>query len=771
MPEVDTDQKRLRLRIADPRNMFPILLLLLLVALWGTTLNLIEAERTGAELAAAASARELAETYEAQVVRALREIDQTLKFVKYTYRYKGEQQVLADLKERKLLLPDFLFVVSVINDMGDLSTSTRMFEARNVANEDYFKAQLAMDELFVGLPRKDQESGEWKLVFSRRLVNDKDEFAGIVSVSVDAWYFVSGYEASNLGEQGVLGLLGTDGVFRVRRTGETIVSSEEIVYEQLVTDSEDEFEEAEARVMINDWDGVERYTRARKLFEFPLAVVLGLSVDEKLQPIVELKRRYLSRAFLASLALMGVMAVLGGLSLKLQRSRQEVLKEQMAHAERVEYLAYHDGLTGLANRSLFSELLNQGIAQSSRYKRKLALLFLDLDRFKLINDTLGHDAGDELLKGVAIRLQDSLREADIVARLGGDEFVVILPDSNDEKDLSEVAGKILRAVGEPFMLAGQKFRITVSIGISIYPQDGLDEQSLIKSADLAMYHAKEGGKNNFRFYSDELNKESLERMALESGLRAAMERNELLLYYQEKRELLTNEVTGVEALLRWQHPELGLVAPMQFIPLAEQTGLIIPIGKWVIETACKQSVAWQAEGMKPRKMAINLTARQFADAHLVEDIANALRVSDMDPKLLELEITEAVFMSDVDSAVEVLTRIKKMGVRVAIDNFGTSYTSLSTLDKFKFDVIKIDGSIIRDAATNVQDRLFTEAIISMGKRLALTVVAEGVETEEQAQFLRSRDCDEVQGFFYDEPESAEIKSAGWKDISASPQTV
>lgn len=754
-----------RQKITEPYVLFPSLAVLLLGILWGTTWNLIRVERSAAEMAAASSAGELAETYEAQVVRALREIDQTLKVVKYAYEKGEEQQALTNLAARQLLLPDFLFVVSMTDKAGYVRASTGATDAAemsvaNVANEDYFRFQLDEDGFAIGRPRQDESSGEWQLVFSRGLADPDGEFAGIVMVSVGVDYFVSGYDIAKLGQQGLLGLLGTDGIFRVMRTGETVASGEVVDYSTLVRELDEDSDETPSFVMVNGWDGVKRFTSARKLYEFPVAVVLGLSFDEQMQPVAVQHRIYVIRAAAASVSLIILMTLLARLSMQLQRSRQRAMEEQITHAEQVEHLAYHDGLTGLPNRSFFSKLLSQGIAEAGRYNRKLALLFLDLDRFKLINDTLGHDVGDDLLKEVAVRLREALRETDIVARLGGDEFVVILPETNEEKYLSEVGKKILQSVGKAYELAGQNFRITVSIGISVFPVDGQDEQTLMKSADIAMYHAKDTGKNNFRFYSEELNKESLERMALESSLRVALERNELLLHYQEKRDLQSNQVTGVEALLRWQHPELGLVAPRQFLPLAEETGLIVPIGKWVIETACKQCMAWQAKGVPPRKMAINLTARQFGDAHLIDDLAGALRVSGMDPGLLELEITEIVFMSNIDKAVEILTRVKAMGVRVAIDNFGTSYTSLSTLKQFQFDAVKIDGSIIRDSVTNEEDRALTEAIISMGKRLALTVVAEGVETLEQATFLRDSHCDEVQGFYYDKPAPAESKSTG-----------
>jgi diguanylate cyclase (GGDEF)-like protein len=744
-------------RFTHPPVLFALVAVLLLSTLWGTTLNLVRIEDENARLGATLSSTEIAETYEAQVVRALREIDQTLKFVTYTYSLKGEKSVLAELQARTLLLPEFIFTVSTTDSAGNVvaststSASTSANDAPNIASRDYFQQQLKTDTFAVGSPQQDPKSGEWRLSFSRRLVNVSGDFAGVAVISVDASYFVSGYEQSKLGSQGVLGILGIDGVFRARRSGDAVFSGDAVEYSAIVTESENE--DPTAMLRVNPWDGERRYTVARKLYEFPLAVVVGLSEQEQLQPAAARKRLYLWRATGVSIALVALMALLGRLSWQLQQSRVRAMEEQVAHAQRVEYLAYHDSLTGLPNRSFFSKLLNQGMLEAKRYDRQIAALFMDLDRFKLINDTLGHGAGDELLIEVARRLKESLRESDTVARLGGDEFVVLLPEQNDEKSLTAVAEKILAAVAKPFTLAGQEYRVTVSIGISTYPRDAEDEQSLMKAADIAMYHAKERGKNNFQFYSAQLSANSLERLALEASLRRALERDEFRLHYQDKRNLRTGVVTGAEALLRWQHPDLGLILPLQFLSLAEETGLILPIGKWVIETACRHNMRALIAGRPALSVAVNLTARQFVDPELLNDIDRILRTTGMEPSLLELEITENALMSNLDKAVGILTGIKALGVRVAIDNFGTSYSSLSTLKTFHFDTIKIDGSVIRDAASNADDRSFIEAIIAMGRTLASTVVAEGVETGEQAQFLRdwSWSCDEVQGFYFSEP--------------------
>jgi diguanylate cyclase (GGDEF)-like protein/PAS domain S-box-containing protein len=427
------------------------------------------------------------------------------------------------------------------------------------------------------------------------------------------------------------------------------------------------------------------------------------------------------------------------------------ITERKRAEERIQYLATHDGLTGLPNRILFSQLLNHALQSARRYQRVFALFFIDLDRFKMINDTLGHDAGDQLLKEISTRFKQSLRAVDTVARLGGDEFVVLIEEINDLNYVTTVAQKILSATIKPLLIMGEECRVTASIGISLYPKDGEDEQSLMKNADNAMYFAKEEGKNNYQFFSKNIKSQSIERLSLETKLRSALERNELSLQYQAKLDVSTGEITGVEALLRWNNPELGPVTPTQFIPVAEEIGMIVPIGRWVLQTACAQNVAWQRQGLPKLCVAVNLSMRQLTDDHLIEDIEKALTDSAMDPNLLELEITESMVMHNPVRMLAVLTRIKKLGVRLAIDDFGTGYSSLAHLKNFPVDTLKIDRSFVRDIVQNSEDKAITRAIISMGKTLSLTIIAEGVENQEQMNFLQEQSCDEVQGFHFSKP--------------------
>jgi diguanylate cyclase (GGDEF)-like protein len=433
--------------------------------------------------------------------------------------------------------------------------------------------------------------------------------------------------------------------------------------------------------------------------------------------------------------------------------------ERKQAEERTEYLATHDGLTGLPNRAMFNHLLDASIRVGRRYERKFAMMFIDLDRFKQVNDTLGHAAGDALLVEVSSRLRSCLRESDVVARLGGDEFVVILSEVTENHRVAKVAGNVLAALGKPLLLSDQECGVTASIGIALFPADGGDAETLTKHADIAMYTAKEEGKNDFRFFSSEIKSQSVERLKLETNLRQALDGNELFLHYQPKLSVATGRVTGVEALLRWNHPVLGELSPNQFVPLAEETGLIVPIGRWMLKTACLQSMEWQRRGLMPVSVAVNLSPRQFADVNLLRDVDGALADSGLAPHLLQLEISESTVMLNVGRAVELLDAIQSRGVRLAITDFGMGYSSMSLMKRFPIDTIKIDRSFMRDLPQGTEDKGIAEAIIGMGKALGLTVIAEGVETSDQEVFVRNHACDELQGFLFSQAVSSEDLAA------------
>jgi len=423
--------------------------------------------------------------------------------------------------------------------------------------------------------------------------------------------------------------------------------------------------------------------------------------------------------------------------------------------ERVQYLATHDPLTGLPNRAMFWQLVALAIESAKRRNCKVAILYIDLDRFKIINDSLGHEAGDVLLREMASRFRECLHGSDVLARLGGDEFVVLLPEVAGQAQVALVARLLLSAALRPVQIYGQECRVTASIGICLHPHDGQEDQDVMKHADLAMYQAKEQGKNTYQFYSAAAHTRSAGRILIETQLRHALERNEFSLHYQAKVQVDTDVITGVEALLRWTNPSLGSTPPVQFIPVAEATGLILPIGRWVLRTACEQNARWLQAGLPPVRMCVNLSLLQLEDKALIGDLRTALRESGLPPHLLELELTESMIMHNAERAVRVLTEIKELGIRLAIDDFGTGYSSLAQLKRFPVDTLKVDRSFIRDLPRDPDDRAIAEAIIAMGKTLSLTIVAEGVETPEQKAFLREKACDEMQGYYFSVPLPAE----------------
>lgn len=427
------------------------------------------------------------------------------------------------------------------------------------------------------------------------------------------------------------------------------------------------------------------------------------------------------------------------------------ITEKKQAEERIHHLAYHDALTGLANRVLFKDRLTQSLVQAKRHKKSVAVMSVDIDRFKTINDTLGHPEGDVLLKIAAERIKESVREDDTVARTGGDEFELILPEFSQGENAGHVAQKILDNLARPCLLEGREVFITASIGIALYPADGQEQDELIKNADAAMYHAKEQGRNNYQFYTVEMNAAALERLTMENKLRRALERQEFLLHYQPKVDLHTGQVVGSEALLRWQCPDTGLVSPAEFIPLLEETGLIVPVGEWVLATACVQNKMWQDAGYRPHKVAVNLSPLQFGETDLVQAIRDILEQTGLDPCWLELEITEGSIMGDAEASVAKLHELRELGITIAIDDFGTGYSSLSYLTRFPVDVLKIDRAFVNDVTTNPESATLAEAIVAIGHSLKMEVVAEGVETEQQLNFMRSCRCDLIQGYYFSKP--------------------
>lgn len=431
------------------------------------------------------------------------------------------------------------------------------------------------------------------------------------------------------------------------------------------------------------------------------------------------------------------------------------ITERKQYEEMIRYQAFYDSLTGLPNRLLLKERICHEISYAKHTGKKLAVMYLDLDRFKLVNDTLGHDIGDKLLKEVAIRLEKCVQASDTVARIGGDEFVILLSRITNEQRAIETANKILQSIREPIIIDSHELYLSISIGVTIYPDDGEDEKTLMTNADVAMYRAKQNGKNNLQLYTPALNEKARERLEMENSLRRAIEYKEFVLYYQPKVDALNEKIIGMEALIRWQHPNWGLVPPQKFIPLAEETGLIVPIGEWVLRTACAHNKALQNAGFPPLVVAVNISALQFELQDLTKIISDILKETGLDPQYLELEITESIAMKNVKHTVKIINELKVMGIKFSIDDFGTGYSSLSQLSNFSVNKLKIDKSFVSKIDGEEDNSIIASTVLALGKSLKIGTVAEGVETQDQVNFFKENLCNEMQGYFFGKPMPSE----------------
>ncbi|MYM84953.1 EAL domain-containing protein [Duganella sp. FT50W] len=847
----ETRRARWLRRGLDTHVSLPLFALLLLAALWAVTFHEIDAEREHARQAAVDSLHEMLGTYEAQVARSIDGIDQTLRMLKYAVERKGALGALPELGREGLLPPGVVFVVSIVDRNGMTVASNPRALSISVADQGYFKVHQQRDSgaVFVSPVLRDAANSEWHLHFTRRLEDADGQFAGIVVVETDPAYFTSGYERSRLGERGMLGLVGTDGVVRALRTGDTLSFGQRlgtaanaiggrysgmrelhgIALNVLVGLDERElmagFEGRrreklwEATILSGallfitgslwlwSWQGArtrERMRRAQETYAAASAASLdaffvmrevrdsdGVIVDFR---IVDANQRAMqmtgsSKAQLCSSTLCTLIPQarengmlrhltqvmrMGGMHEQEWQNSAPQLRARWLHQqavavqggvvaivrdiserklaeERMLHLAHHDMLTGLPNRSLIGDRLDQTIAQVRRHGGSVMVAFIDLDGFKLVNDGLGHNAGDELLKVVASRMSGCLGASDTVGRFGGDEFVLLLNETEAADDAALVLERVREAVLRSVSVSGQDVQVSCSIGVAVYPDDGDDAGLLLKNADAAMYRAKELGKNNIQFYTREMNASIEEKLLLLEGLRRALEEDQFHLLYQPKVDLHTGQVFGVEALVRWQHPEHGMVGPDRFIPLAEESGLIIALGDWVLRTACAQNRAWQDAGLPPLRVSVNVSPRQFEEPQLVQRVQRALADAGLAAEWLELEVTEGVIMRDLQQAVAKMAMVKAMGASLSIDDFGTGYSSLSALKSFPISTLKIDKSFVRDLGNGSGDEAIASSIISLAHRLKLRVIAEGVETEQQRAFLCENGCDEMQGYLFSRP--------------------
>ena len=856
----------------DTHISLPLFALLLLVAIWLLSLHEIDVERARARTAAGDSLREALATYEAQVARGLDGIDQTLRVLKYAVERRGTLGALPELAREGLLPSGLVFSVSIVDRDGMTVASSPQATPISVADQRYFNFHQERDSgaIFVGEPMRDAAKTDWHLHFTRRLDDEKGNFAGVVMVETDPAYFTSGYERSRMGERGMLGLIGTDGVVRALRIGDKVSFGQ-----RLAAPATPPHLQSVARP--HPQDGVSRFSGVSELHGVALKVVAGLDEQEQMAAFERKRREILWRAGAASLALAIATGLLWLWSWQGARHRARVRRAQETYAaasaasldaffvmrevrdgagaivdfnivdansraeqftgvsrerlcrttllrlvpmarengmfadlvrvtqaggvheqewentipelsarwlhqqvvpveggvvaivrditerklaeERMQHLAHHDTLTGLPNRILITERLELTVAEARRDvggdDATLLVAFIDLDGFKLVNDGLGHNAGDALLKVVAGRMAACLRPGDSVGRFGGDEFVLMLREAatvdGEDAGAAAVLERVREAVLQPISVGGQQVQVSCSIGVAVHPNDGADAETLLMHADAAMYRAKELGKNNCQFYAREMNAEIEQKLVLLEGMRQALEHRQFRLVYQPKVDLRTGRIFGAEALVRWEHPEHGVIGPDRFIPLAEESGMIVALGEWVLREACHQNRAWQDAGLPPLCISVNVSPRQFEEGRLVERVALALADSDMAPRWLELEVTEGVIMRDLTRALGKMEQLRTMGVALSIDDFGTGYSSLSALKSFPISTLKIDKSFVRDLAHSAGDQAIASSIIGLAHRLKLRVIAEGVETEQQRGFLRANGCDEMQGYLFSEP--------------------
>ena len=880
----DSPRMRWLRRGLDTHISLPLFALLLLVAIWLLSLHEIDVERGRAREAAADTLREVLGTYEAQVARGLDGIDQTLRVLKYAVERRGPLGALPELGREGLLPSGLVFAVSIVDRDGMTVASSPKAAAISVANQRYFTFHQERDSgaTFVGEPTRDLAKSDWHLHFTRRLDDEKGNFAGVVIVETDPAYFTSGYERSRMGERGMLGLIGTDGVVRALRVGDKVTFGQRMAapiapIAPATAATAAISPRPQAVALPDPQDGVRRFSGVSELHGVALKAVAGLDEHEQMVEFERRRREILWQAGAASVALAIATGLLWLWSWQGARHRARVRRAQETYAaasaasldaffvmreirdaagtivdfsivdansraaqftgvsrerlcrttllrlvpiarengmfadlvrvtqaggvheqewennipelsahwlhqqvvpveggvvaivrditerklaeERMQHLAHHDTLTGLPNRILITERLELTLAAArgedgSGAAASVLVAFIDLDGFKLVNDGLGHNAGDALLKVVAGRMADCLRPGDTVGRFGGAEFVLILRESQSGAGgdgAAAVLERVRQAVLQPISVGGQQVQVSCSIGVAVHPTDGADAETLLMHADAAMYRAKELGKNNCQFYAHEMNAEIEQKLVLLEGMRQALEHRQFRLVYQPKVDLRTGRIFGVEALVRWEHPEHGVIGPDRFIPLAEESGMIVALGEWVLREACMQNRAWQRAGLPPLCISVNVSPRQFEEARLVERVALALADSDMAPRWLELEVTEGVIMRDLARALAKMEQLRGMGVALSIDDFGTGYSSLSALKSFPISTLKIDKSFVRDLAHSAGDQAIASSIIGLAHRLKLRVIAEGVETEQQRGFLRANGCDEMQGYLFSEP--------------------
>jgi diguanylate cyclase (GGDEF)-like protein len=717
----------------------PVLGVLVLILLWTVISARLSVERESTYREATASAAILSAALEQHTVKAIHQVDQITRFVKYEFEKNPEHFELASTVEKGVVQSDTLVQVALIDEHGTLIASTAEPNPARIdlSDREHFKVHEHEndDQLYISKPVLGRVSRQWTLQMTRRLNHTDGSFAGVVVVSEDPSYFTSDfYNNAAIGKDGVIAVISDTGAVLARRTGTGRSQSG-----QFSATGSYPISEHVSGTMVDPIDHVKRIVSYRHIDGYPMGVLVGLSEAEEFADYNHTRNVYLLMAGFISLAMLGFFAVATGLIGKLLGRERE-----MTH------LVEYDLLTGLRNRYSTLQSLRQDVSDPANVGR-LSLLFIDLDNFKTVNDTLGHNAGDIVLQMTAARLADAVDGAGTLSRIGGDEFVVVLKDAEVEQRAVHLAESIRSEFEQPFDVRGTSFVLHASIGIALYSVASESEIDLLKKADLAMYSAKDAGKNCYQFYSPHLSHRADHLMQWEQQLRVALSENQLFLVYQPKIDLARRCITGFEALVRWNHPQQGVIAASEFIPVAESTGLIVPIGDFVINTACKQLAAWQRDGYESLSLAVNISAVQFWRGDLYETVSRAIEETGIPAHRLELEITETAMMEYPDLVSEKIVALKRLGVGIALDDFGTGYSSLSYLNRFSVDTLKVDRSFVQAIPADRSVCVMVSAIVNLARSLGLTVVVEGTETEEQIAWLSALGNIEAQGYLFSRP--------------------
>ncbi|QCP48674.1 EAL domain-containing protein [Trinickia violacea] len=740
----DTHLKR-NASSSNPRALLaiPFLGILVLVLLWTVIFARLSVEKESTYREAMASAAILSAALEQHTIKAIHQVDQITRFVKYEFEKNPNRFDLATTVRKGVVQSDTLVQVSLIDEHGTLVANTAEENPKRIdlSDREHFKVHEHEndDSLYISKPVLGRVSGQWTLQMTRRLNHPDGSFAGVVVVSEDPNYFTSDfYNNAAIGKFGVIAVISDNGAVLARHTG----SAKDVPGTFSATGAYPVSEHVSG-TYVDPIDRITRIVSYRHIDGYPMGVLVGLSQTEEFADYNHTRNVYLLMAGFISLAMLGFFAVATGLIGKLLGRERE-----MTH------LVEYDLLTGLRNRYATLQSLRHDVSQAANVGR-LALLFIDLDNFKTVNDTLGHNAGDIVLQMTAARLSDAVTDAGTLSRIGGDEFVVVLKGADVERHAVDLAEKVRGSFERPFDVRGSSFVLHASIGIALYSVANESEIDLLKKADLAMYSAKDAGKNCYQFYSPHLSHRADHLMKWEQQLRVALAENQLFLVYQPMVDLSRRCITGFEALARWNHPQHGVIAANEFIPIAESTGLIVPIGDFVVRTACQQLARWQNDGYDSLSLSVNISAVQFWRGDLYETVSHAIEETGIPAHRLELEITETAMMEYPELVSEKIIALKRLGVRVALDDFGTGYSSLSYLNRFSVDTLKVDRSFVQAIPGDRSVCVMVSAIVNLARSLGLKVVVEGTETEEQIAWLSALGRIEAQGFLFSRPVPAD----------------